>query len=71
MKDIIHKIKREIKGILLCLSVAVALCSTVSCNNSDDLDAIFLGPTWRLSFLRDGDVVTNLSPSQKIGRAHV
>ncbi len=64
MNNIIYKIKRDIKGILICLLVTVTLGSTASCNNSDDLDAIFLGPTWRLSFLRDGDVVTNLSSSQ-------
>ena len=45
-----YKIKKISKGILL----ALALLSTASCNNSDDITEIFIGHDWRLTYIEEG-----------------
>ena len=56
MKKILYN--KVPKRIITGIAIVSALLATASCNNSDDLDAIFLGPNWKVALFSDNNVKT-------------
>lgn len=46
---------RNISGIAKRVVAFLALTTIVACNNSDDINEIFIGHEWRLTYIEDGN----------------